>query len=84
MTPALPLVVALSHRRRLLCTPGHSAHLTLAPPSSAPPSVVVSTAAALRRRLSITHQTLGYNNRVYCCDGGGDGVREAVAGNGST
>ena len=31
-------------------------------------------------RLSITHQTLGYNNHVYCSDGGGGGA----AGNGST
>ena len=78
---ALPFVAALSHRRRLLCTPGHSAHLTLAPSSSAPPSVrpaaspATAAATALRRRLSITHQTLGYNNHVYCSDGGGAAAR---------
>ena len=35
------------------------------------PAASPATAAALRRRLSITHQTLGYNNHVYCSDGGG-------------
>ena len=34
------------------------------------PAASPATAAALRRRLSITHQTLGYNNHVYCSDGG--------------